>query len=202
MAKETIYKVYTGSAWEELTFPPSAHTHSDYVTEDQVVETVLENSENIETIDIGANNIRMVAGDETSPYIKDVIQKTVITAYNSNTDLTNPTKGGTTTKSITLTQAPIAGDIVKVYLDSTSADYAGYNSAIIQFEMFACPSKTSKIAGTGTVTLGLGSGSSQTKLASAFNSGTTTLTIGLCGLTDDMYTSASSTSVYKVEILR
>lgn len=32
MAKAATYKVYTGSAWEELTFTPSSHTHSQYLT--------------------------------------------------------------------------------------------------------------------------------------------------------------------------
>lgn len=31
MAKAATYKVYTGSAWEELTFKPSSHSH-DYIT--------------------------------------------------------------------------------------------------------------------------------------------------------------------------
>ena len=40
MPKQAKYKVYNGTTWEELTFPPSDHTHSEYTTEEEVVEII------------------------------------------------------------------------------------------------------------------------------------------------------------------
>lgn len=36
MAKEATFKIYNGTSWEEYTFPPSTHTHSEYATNTRV----------------------------------------------------------------------------------------------------------------------------------------------------------------------